>query len=117
MSTKTKIYFASDFHLGAPNHKQSLERERCIISWLDEVKKDASEIYLVGDVFDFWYEWKRAVPRGHVRILGKLAEIKVFKLISVIHSGFLISISRDMNTLSFRMFFKDIHFSSTNRLV
>jgi UDP-2,3-diacylglucosamine hydrolase len=75
MSTKTKIYFASDFHLGAPNHKQSLERERCIISWLDEVKKDASEIYLVGDVFDFWYEWKRAVPRGHVRILGKLAEI------------------------------------------
>ena len=75
MSTKTKIYFASDFHLGAPNHKQSLERERCIVSWLDEVKKDASEIYLVGDVFDFWYEWKRAVPRGHVRILGKLAEI------------------------------------------
>ena len=75
MSAKTKIYFASDFHLGAPNHKKSLERERCVVSWLDEIKKDAAEIYLVGDVFDFWYEWKRAVPRGHVRILGKLAEI------------------------------------------
>jgi UDP-2,3-diacylglucosamine hydrolase len=75
MSAKNKIYFASDFHLGAPNHKQSLERERCIVSWLDEIKKDASEIYLVGDIFDFWYEWKSAVPRGYVRILGKLAEI------------------------------------------
>ena len=75
MVPKTKIYFASDFHLGAPNHKKSLERERRIISWLDEIKEDAAEIYLVGDIFDFWYEWKQAVPRGHVRILGKLAEI------------------------------------------
>lgn len=75
MSTKTKIYFASDFHLGAPNHKESLKREREIVSWLEEIKKDAAEIYLVGDIFDFWYEWKRAVPRGYVRILGKLAEI------------------------------------------
>jgi len=68
MSTKTKIYFASDFHLGAPNHKESLKREREIVSWLEEIKKDAAEIYLVGDIFDFWYEWKRAVPRGYVRI-------------------------------------------------
>ena len=73
--TKDKIYFASDFHLGAPNSEQSLERERLIISWLNEIKTDAAEIYLVGDVFDFWYEWKSAVPRGFVRILGKLAEI------------------------------------------
>lgn len=75
MSSPSKIYFASDFHLGAPNQKESIERERKIVSWLCEIQKDASEIYLVGDVFDFWYEWKRAVPRGHVRILGKLAEI------------------------------------------
>ena len=75
MTTGSKIYFASDFHLGAPNHTESIERERKIVSWLTEIQKDASEIYLVGDVFDFWYEWKRAVPRGHVRILGKLAEI------------------------------------------
>jgi len=75
MSTQSKIYFASDFHLGAPNHTESIERERKIVSWLSAIQKDASAIYLVGDVFDFWYEWKRAVPRGHVRILGKLAEI------------------------------------------
>jgi len=75
MSTRTKIYFASDFHLGAPNSEQSLERERLIISWLNEIKTDAAEIYLVGDIFDFWYEWKSVVPRGFVRILGKLAEI------------------------------------------
>ena len=75
MSTRTKIYFASDFHLGAPNKKESLDRERTIISWLNEIKNDASEIYLVGDIFDFWYEWKRAVPRGYVRLLGALAEI------------------------------------------
>ena len=75
MSAQSKIYFASDFHLGAPNHTESIERERKIVSWLSAIQKDASAIYLVGDVFDFWYEWKRAVPRGHVRILGKLAEI------------------------------------------
>ena len=75
MSTKNKIYFASDFHLGIPNHEQSINRERKVISWLNEIQKDAKEIYLVGDVFDFWFEWKNVVPRGHVRILGKLAEI------------------------------------------
>ena len=75
MSLKTKTYFASDFHLGVPDHAESIKRERKIISWLNEIQKDAKEIYLVGDVFDFWFEWKRAAPRGHVRILGKLAEI------------------------------------------
>tara|TARA_B100001057_G_C22755512_1_gene913584 strand:- start:513 stop:1289 length:777 start_codon:yes stop_codon:yes gene_type:complete len=75
MSIRSKIYFASDFHLGIPNPKKSSEREHKIVAWLNEIKKDASEIFLVGDVFDFWFEWKRVVPRGHVRILGKLAEI------------------------------------------
>jgi len=75
MSTKTNIYFASDFHLGAPNHSESLEREKKIVSWLNKIEQDAKAIYLVGDVFDVWYEWKRAVPKGHVRLLGKLAEI------------------------------------------
>ena len=55
MSERTKIYFASDFHLGIPNHKDSIDRERKIVSWLHKIKKDAAEIYLVGDVFDFWY--------------------------------------------------------------
>ena len=70
-----KIYFASDFHLGVPDHTTSLEREKKIVKWLDEIKKDAQEIYLIGDVFDFWFEYKTAVPKGFVRLLGKMAEI------------------------------------------
>lgn len=70
-----KIYFASDFHLGVPSYERSLIREKLIVSWLDEIKQDAAEIFLVGDVFDFWFEYKKVVPRGFVRLLGKLAEI------------------------------------------
>lgn len=70
-----KIYFLSDFHLGAPDYKSSLERERLIVRFLDEIKHDASEIFLVGDMFDFWYEYRKVVPKGHVRLLGKLAEL------------------------------------------
>lgn len=70
-----KIYFASDFHLGAPTRETSLIREKKIVDWLDHVSKDASEIYLVGDIFDFWFEYKRAIPRGFVRIQGKIAEL------------------------------------------
>jgi UDP-2,3-diacylglucosamine hydrolase len=71
-----KYYFASDFHLGAPDRVKSLEREKKVVAWLDEIKEDASEIFILGDVFDFWFEYKRAVPRGFVRLLGKLAEIR-----------------------------------------
>lgn len=70
-----KIYFASDFHLGAPDYERSLEREKRIVSWLEEIQKDAEEIYLVGDIFDFWFEYKRAIPRGFVRLQGKIAEL------------------------------------------
>lgn len=70
-----KIYFLSDFHLGAPNHAASLEREKIIVSFLDEIKSDAAEIFLVGDMFDFWYEYRQVVPKGFVRLLGKLAEL------------------------------------------
>lgn len=70
-----KIYFASDFHLGVPNREKSLEREKRIVRWLDEVKKDASEIYLMGDMFDFWFEYRKAIPKGFTRLLGKIAEI------------------------------------------
>jgi len=72
---KNKIYFASDFHLGAPNHQESFKRERLIIKWLDEVKLDAKEIYLVGDIFDFWFEYKHTIPKGFVRLQGKIAEL------------------------------------------
>jgi UDP-2,3-diacylglucosamine hydrolase len=70
-----KIYFASDFHLGAPDAVTSLKREKLLVSWLDEIKHDAQELFLVGDVFDFWFEYKTAVPKGFVRLLGKLAEL------------------------------------------
>ena len=72
---KDKIYFASDFHLGSPNLKDSHTRERKIISWLCTIEKDAKAIYLVGDIFDFWYEYKKVVPKGFVRLQGKLAEM------------------------------------------
>ena len=70
-----KIYFISDFHLGAPNAEASLIREKKIIRFLDNIKADAAEIFIVGDLFDFWYEYKKVVPKGYVRILGKLAEL------------------------------------------
>jgi UDP-2,3-diacylglucosamine hydrolase len=70
-----KIYFLSDFHLGAPNAAVSLVREKKIIAFLEAIKKDAAQIFIVGDLFDFWYEYKNVVPKGYVRILGKLAEI------------------------------------------
>ncbi|MEN9548372.1 MAG: hypothetical protein RIR12_963 [Bacteroidota bacterium] len=70
-----KIYFLSDFHLGAPTHAASLEREKQLVLFLDEIKAAAAEIFLVGDMFDFWYEYKTVVPKGYVRLLGKLAEL------------------------------------------
>jgi len=73
--TKDKIYFASDFHLGSPNLEESHKREKLIVQWLTEIEKDAKAIYLVGDIFDFWFEYKKVIPKGFVRFLGKLAEL------------------------------------------
>ena len=75
MLPNKKIYFLSDFHLGAPDHVSSLEREKLLVKFLDEIQEDAEEIFLVGDMFDFWYEYRKVVPKGHVRLLGKLAEL------------------------------------------
>ena len=75
MAVSKKIYFLSDFHLGAPDAASSLLREKKIIRFLDEIKNHASDIFIVGDLFDFWYEYKNVVPKGYVRILGKLAEL------------------------------------------
>jgi UDP-2,3-diacylglucosamine hydrolase len=71
-----KIYFASDQHLGAPSAEASFPREKKFVNWLDTVKQDAEAIFLLGDLFDFWFEYKTVVPKGFVRVLGKLAEIK-----------------------------------------
>ncbi|MCH2214410.1 MAG: UDP-2,3-diacylglucosamine diphosphatase [Flavobacteriales bacterium] len=70
-----KYFFASDFHLGAPSYEESLIREKRIVQWLEEIRHEAEEIFIVGDVFDFWFEYKTVIPRGFVRLLGKLAEI------------------------------------------
>jgi UDP-2,3-diacylglucosamine hydrolase len=75
MSSSKKIFFLSDFHLGAPDQATSLLREKKIVAFLNEIKNEASEIIIAGDLFDFWYEYKKVVPKGYVRILGKLAEL------------------------------------------
>ena len=70
-----KIYFLSDFHLGAPDHASSLMREKKLVSFLDKISKDAHQIFIVGDLFDFWFEYRHVVPKGFVRILGKIASL------------------------------------------
>lgn len=71
-----KIYFSSDNHLGAPTVEESRPREINFVKWLDEIKENAAAIFLLGDLFDFWFEYKYVVPKGFVRTLGKLAEIR-----------------------------------------
>jgi UDP-2,3-diacylglucosamine hydrolase len=73
--TNKKIYFLSDFHLGAPDAASSLQREKQVVRFLEEIKNDAAEIFLVGDMFDFWYEYRSVVPKGYTRLLGKLSEL------------------------------------------
>ena len=75
-SANKKIYFASDQHLGAPTLEASFVREKKFLLWLDTIKEDAEAIFLLGDLFDFWFEYKTVVPKGFVRVLGKLAEIR-----------------------------------------
>ena len=70
-----KVYFASDNHLGAPTLKDSLPRETVFVSWLNTIKEDAGVIFLLGDLFDFWMEYKTVIPKGFSRTLGKLAEL------------------------------------------
>ncbi len=70
-----KIYFLSDFHLGAPDAATSLQREKKIVQFLESIKSSAAELFIVGDIFDFWFEYKQVVPKGYVRLFGKLAEI------------------------------------------
>lgn len=70
-----KIYFLSDFHLGAPNAAASLIREKKVVRFLDQIRHSAAAIFIVGDIFDFWYEYHSVVPKGYMRLLGKLAEL------------------------------------------
>ena len=72
---KKNIYFASDFHLGAPNYAASREREAVIVKWLNFIEPTCSELFLMGDVFDFWFEYTNVIPKGYIRLQGKLAEM------------------------------------------
>ncbi len=74
-TTNQYVYFLSDFHLGTPSYEASLVREKKIVSFLNSIQNNASQIFIVGDMFDFWFEYKTAVPKGYVRLLGKLAEL------------------------------------------
>lgn len=71
-----KVYFTSDHHFGAPNYESSLPRERQWLQWLNEIESTAGALFIVGDLFDFWFEYKTVVPKGFVRILGKLATMR-----------------------------------------
>lgn len=70
------LYFASDFHLGAPTAESSNLREKKIIEWFDQVRSDAAAIFLVGDIFDFWFEYRKVVPKGFIRFQSKLLELR-----------------------------------------
>jgi hypothetical protein len=87
LHTGKKLYFASDFHLGAPDLAASHVREKRIVKWLDHIKTDAQVIFLVGDLFDFWHEYRTVVPRGYVRLLGKLAELNDSGIEIVVFTG------------------------------
>ena len=75
MADNGKIYFASDFHLGLPAGSPPVEREKKVVRWLNSVRNNARAIYLLGDVFDFWWEYKRVVPKGFTRFLGTISSI------------------------------------------
>lgn len=70
-----KIYFASDFHLGLGTPEETTAREARLVNWMDSIKQDAAEVFLVGDLFDVWFEYKRVIPKGYVRFLAKIAEL------------------------------------------
>ena len=71
-----KVYFASDQHFGMPNFRESKIREERFVHWLDQIKSNAQVLFLMGDLFDFWHEWDFVVPKGYIRVLGKIAELK-----------------------------------------
>ena len=68
-----KSYFISDLHLGADAELTSREREALVLRWLDMIAHDCSQLFLVGDTFDYWFEYKNVVPKGYHRLIGRLA--------------------------------------------
>jgi len=71
-----KVYFASDFHLGTTGATTSQVRERLIVQWLESILPEMDALYLVGDVWDYWFEYGKVIPKGSTRLLGMLAKIR-----------------------------------------
>lgn len=71
-----KLFFASDFHLGAPSHQASKAREKRIIRWLDQISEEAAAVFLVGDIFDFWFEYAEVIPKGFIPFISKISQIR-----------------------------------------
>jgi UDP-2,3-diacylglucosamine hydrolase len=69
------VYFVSDMHFGVPDRLSSLRREKLFVSWLDHIASEASDIYIMGDMFDFWFEWKHVIPKGYIRLFGKMSQL------------------------------------------
>ncbi len=82
-----KLFFASDFHLGAPNEEQSLAREQKIIRWLDQIQEEAAAIFLVGDIFDFWFEYKEVIPKGFIPFISKIHQLREKKIPILFFTG------------------------------
>ncbi len=76
LKPQQKVFFASDFHLGAPTPKESLLREKKIVRWLNEISHEAAAVFLVGDIFDFWFEYDKVIPKGFMRFLSKITEMR-----------------------------------------
>ncbi|MFA6868124.1 MAG: metallophosphoesterase, partial [Bacteroidales bacterium] len=74
-SIKGNVYFISDCHFGLPNKTESDARERRVLTFLDSIKEEVTHLFLLGDIFDFWFEYKHVVPKDNIRFLGKLAEL------------------------------------------
>ncbi|MBS4073264.1 MAG: UDP-2,3-diacylglucosamine diphosphatase [Algoriphagus sp.] len=71
-----KLFFASDFHLGAPSHQASKAREKRIIRWLDQISEEAAAVFLVGDIFDFWFEYAEVIPKGFIPFISKISQLR-----------------------------------------
>ena len=112
-----KASFSSDNHLGLPGKVNSLEREKIFIKWLDSIKDDAQIIFLLGDLFDFWFEFKKVVPKGYTRLFGKLAEltdsgIKIYFFVGN-HDSWMMSYFKD--ELGIDIFFKPKKFQINSK--
>ena len=112
-----KAYFSSDNHLGLPGKVNSLKREKIFIKWLDSIKDDAQVIFLLGDLFDFWFEFKKVVPKGYTRLFGKLAEltdfgIKIYFFVGN-HDSWMMSYFKD--ELGIDIFFKPKKFQINSK--